>query len=105
MTGAPTMCHSQSHADLLHLCSFLMFNSKEVFVLKYRFTHSAVKVGPLVIFPRLIVSGGAVLSTEGPILLCALIGLPAAESLYPIGQTGTSLCFCFSHDHCLGFGN
>lgn len=35
------------------------------------------------------------LSTEGPILLCALIGLPAAErtreTLSPIGQTGTCL--------------
>lgn len=48
------------------------------------------------------------LSIEGPILLCALIGLPAAawnkEPLFPIGQTGTSLnvaqmLICFSHDY------
>ena len=42
--------------------------------------HSAVKVRPQDshVVPRPIVSGGVLLSTEGPVLLCALIGLPAA---------------------------
>lgn len=54
------------------------------------------------------------LSTDDPVLLCALIGLPAAarntESLSPIGQTGTSfnvalMLIFFSHDYCLCLGN
>lgn len=42
--------------------------------------HSALKVGSWDshIVPQPIVSGGVLLSTKGPVLLCALIGLPAA---------------------------
>lgn len=42
--------------------------------------HSAVKVRSQDshVVPRPIVSRGVLLSTEGPVLLCALIGLPAA---------------------------
>lgn len=77
--------------------------------------YSAGKVGSSsripTLSPALLSRGGATLSTEGPVLLCALIGLPAAaqnkESLSHIGQTGTSLnvapmLICFSH---VCFGN
>lgn len=42
--------------------------------------HSAAEVRPRDshVVPPPIVSGGVLLSTEGPVLLCALIGLPAA---------------------------
>lgn len=62
------------------LAHTLVFKPQITFSQTTDSAHSAVKVQSWNshVVSRPIVSGGVLLSTEGPVLLCALIGLPAA---------------------------